>query len=279
MFKIGYFQFNPNFGAIQSNLGQVLSALTDVVADIVVLPELPFTGYYFRDREELLHLAEEVNDSPTVESLKRFCQERSLHIVTGFAEKAADKVFNSAFLIGPGKIMQVYRKLHLFNTEKAYFDAGDTPLGVVRVGDINVGLMVCFDWVFPEVARTLALKGADIICHPANLVLTYGQQAMRIRALENGVFAVTANRYGTEKRPHGALTFTGQSQIIDPRGNVLSHAGSDADGISVVEVDIMAARNKKMTNSNDLFVDRRPEFYSELSSQSRSIANPKGDQA
>ncbi len=151
--------------------------------------------------------------------------------------------------------------------------------------------MVCFDWVFPEVTRTLALKGADIICHPANLVLTYGQQtmriraltygqqAMRIRALENGVFAVTANRYGTEKRPHGALTFTGQSQIIAPRGNVLSHAGSDADGLSVVEVDIMAARNKKMTNSNDLFVDRRPEFYSELSSQSRSIANPKGDQA
>jgi len=71
---------------------------------------------------------------------------------------------------------------------------------------MRVGMMVCFDWAFPEVARALALKGADLIGHPANLVLTYCQQAMVTRCIENLVFAVTANRYGTEERPHGELT-------------------------------------------------------------------------
>ncbi len=264
MFKIGYYQFEPHFGMVQKNLERILSALTDVQADLIVLPELPFTGYYFKDRKELKDLAEDVNDSSTVERLKDFCQQQDLYIVTGFAEKAADKVFNSAVLIGPGKIVHTYRKLHLFNTEKDYFDPGDTPLEVALMRDVKIGLMVCFDWIFPEVARMLALKGADILCHPANLVLTYCQQAMRTRSIENSVFTVTANRYGTEKRSHGALTFTGQSQITDPQGTLLSRAEPKADSLSVVEIDVALARDKKITAKNDLFSDRRPEFYHEI---------------
>ena len=265
MFKIGYYQFEPHFGMVQKNLERVLSALTDVQADLIVLPELPFTGYYFKDREELNDLAEDVNDSSTIERLKNFCRQQDLYIVTGFAEKATDKIFNSAILIGPGKIVHTYRKLHLFNTEKDYFDPGDTSLEVALVRDVKIGLMVCFDWVFPEVARILALKGADILCHPANLVLTYCQQAMLTRSLENSVFTVTANRYGTEKQPHGELTFTGQSQITDPKGNLLSRAKPHADSLPVIEIDIDSARDKKITDKNDLFSDRRPEFYNELS--------------
>lgn len=264
MFKIGYYQFEPHFGMVQKNLERILSALTDVQADLIVLPELPFTGYYFKDRKELKDLAEDVNDSSTIERLKGFCQQQDLYIVTGFAEKAADKVFNSAVLIGPGKIVHTYRKLHLFNTEKDYFDPGDTPLEVALVRDVKIGLMVCFDWIFPEVARMLALKGADILCHPANLVLTYCQQAMRTRSIENSVFTVTANRYGTEKRPHGALTFTGQSQITDPQGTLLSRAEPKADSLSVVDIDVALARDKKITAKNDLFSDRRPQFYHEI---------------
>jgi len=265
MFKIGYYQFDPYFGMVQKNLERILSALTDVQADLIVLPELPFTGYYFKDREELNDLAEDVNDSSTIERLKGFCRQQDLHIVTGFAEKSADKLFNSAILVGPGKVVHTYRKLHLFNTEKDYFDPGDTPLAVALVRDVKIGLMVCFDWVFPEVARILALKGAEIIYHPSNLVLTYCQQAMLTRSLENSVFTVTANRHGTEKRPHGELAFTGQSQITDPKGNLVSRAEPNTDSLSVVEIDVDSAQDKKMTNKNDLFSDRRPEFYTELS--------------
>ncbi len=264
MFNVGYFQFSPQFGKVRKNLESILSALSDVQADLMVLPELPFTGYYFKDREELTGLAENVKNSSTLECLKDFCMQQDLHIVTGFAEKSGDKVFNSAILIGPGKIIHTYRKLHLFNTEKAYFDSGDTPLEVVPVKDANIGMMVCFDWIFPEVARILALKGADILCHPSNLVLTYCQQAMRIRSLENSVYTVTANRYGTEKRPHGALAFTGQSQITDPNGKLLAQAGPDKDDLVVVEIGLELARDKRRTDQNDIFKDRRPGFYGDL---------------
>jgi predicted amidohydrolase len=72
-----------------------------------------------------------------------------------------------------------------------------------NVEGVKIGLMVCFDWVFPEVARSLALQGTDILCHPSNLVLAYCQQAMLTRCIENGVFAVTCNRFGSEDRPPG----------------------------------------------------------------------------
>ena len=159
MFKIGYFQFRPDFGEVEKNLERIFFALTGVQANLIVLPELSLTGYYFKDREELSGLAEDVNDSSTIERLKTFCQQQDMHIVTGFAEKTGDKIFNSAILVGPGKIIQVYRKLHLFNTEKDYFDPGDMPLEVALVGDVRIGMMVCFDWVFPEVARILGFKG------------------------------------------------------------------------------------------------------------------------
>ena len=148
--------------------------------------------------------------------------------------------------------------------EKSCFDEGDVPLQVNEVRGMRVGMMVCFDWAFPEVARALTLKGADLIGHPANLVLTYCQQAMVTRCIENLVFAVTANRYGTEERPHGELTFTGQSQIVAPKGALVHRSRPDRDDLYVAPVDISLARDKKIAERNDVIADRRPEFYREL---------------
>lgn len=270
-FRIGFFQFQPLFGRINYNLDQVTRGIATARADVIVLPELPFTGYYFKNRDELKALAQNPDRSPVVDSLKQLCTERQFTIVTGFAEKAADKIFNSALLIGPGKVIHTYRKLHLFNTEKDCFDAGDTPLEVVRVGGLNLGVMICFDWAFPEVCRILALKGADIICHPSNLVLTHCQQAMLTRSLENSVFTVTANRFGIEQRPHGTLEFTGQSQITSPGGELILRAPPDRSQLKIVEIDVDRARDKKITANNDLLRDRRPEFYQDLAKPMRSI--------
>jgi len=123
---------------------------------------------------------------------------------------------------------------------------------------------VCFDWAFPEVARILALKGAHLICHPANLVLNYCQQTMLARSLENGVFTVTANRYGTETRPHGEMTFTGQSQITAPGGDLVYRAKADDEELTILDIDTELATDKAITTKNDLFHDRRPEFYEEI---------------
>jgi predicted amidohydrolase len=107
----------------------------------------------------------------------------------------------------------------------------------------------------------LALKQADIICHPANLVLPgLAQRALPIYALTNRIFIVTANRVGTE----GELTFTGMSLIADPRGEVLSQAPPTGEALATADVDVELARDKQATPRNHLFNDRRPEEYTDL---------------
>ncbi|MCD4846724.1 MAG: acyltransferase [Candidatus Aegiribacteria sp.] len=261
MVKVGYFQFAPVFGEKEENLNTVLSALNDVNADLIVLPELPFTGYGFSSREELLSLAEDPSEASTVFKLVKLCRTQGFRLVTGFAEKAGEKCYNSALLLGPAGIEGRYRKLHLFDREKTYFDPGDLPLDVFDMDGISVGMMVCFDWIFPEVARTLALRGADILCHPANLVLSYCQQTMLSRCTENLVYAVTANRTGSECHSSGTLDFTGASQIAAPGGRIIHRSGKEIQEVFVVEVDILQSRNKCITERNDVLADRRPEFY------------------
>lgn len=265
--RVGFYQFKPVFGKIGRNLGKVVSTLRKVDADLIVLPELPFTGYYFRDRREVMHYAEDPAHSTTIDSLTALCRDKGFYLVSGFTEKRRDKCFNSAVLIGPEGLIHLYRKLHLFNTEKNCFDEGDIALQVNTVMGAKIGMMVCFDWVFAEVSRSLALQGAYIICHPSNLVLTYCQQAMLTRSLENRVFSITANRTGLEKRAHGELKFTGKSQIVAPRGELLYRATAQRETLHIMEIDPASAHDKSITPLNDVFADRRPEYYSSLKNQ------------
>lgn len=264
MLRVGFYQFRPEFGQVRKNVLKVVGALETVSADIIVLPELPFTGYYFKDREELFGLAEEVHNSPHISLLHRLCKERDFYLVTGFAEKYKEKLFNSAVLIGPEGVLHTYRKLHLFNEEKNWFDAGDISLQINEVRGARLGLMVCFDWIFPEVVRVLALQGANIICHPSNLVLSYCQHTMISRCIENGIFAITANRYGADNRPQGSLKFTGKSQIVAPKGELIYRAPTQKETVQVREIDIDLADDKYITKRNHIFGDRRTDFYRSL---------------
>ncbi|NOX37727.1 MAG: acyltransferase [Calditrichaeota bacterium] len=264
MWKVGYFQFRPLFGQVERNVERVVHALRDVEADLIVLPELPFTGYFFRDRQEALDLAEDPEDSPTLQVLIALCKGRNFHLVTGFAEKRGNRCYNSAILIGPDGVRHIYRKLHLFHEEKHWFDPGDRPLAVTEVHGVRIGMMICFDWIFPEAMRTLAVLGADIVCHPSNLVLSYCQQTMLSRCLENGVFAITANRIGVDRRPHGSIRFTGKSQIVAPRGELRHRGPSRKEELYITSIDPLEARDKQFTPLNHLMNDRRPEFYRPL---------------
>ena len=123
--------------------------------------------------------------------------------------------------------------------------------------------MICFDWRFPEIVRSLALNGAEIIAHPSNLVLPHCPQAMITRCLENRVYAITANRVGNENRiPNETLHFIGQSQVVDPDGNILIRASEIEEEVQIVEVDLGKARDKFINSKNDIFKDRRPDLYS-----------------
>lgn len=260
--KVGYFQFNPVFGDVKSNINYVVEKLAQVQADLVVLPELFNTGYQFLSREEAFEFAEQIPQGFTTQALVDACKDSELYIAAGLVEKANDQVFNSAVLVGSKGFMGSYRKTHLFAEEKLIFDPGDTGFQVFDIGKAKVGLMVCFDWFFPESVRSLALKGADIIAHCANLVLPYCPDAMMTRCLENHVYAVTANRTGNEKRGgKKELKFIGKSEIVNPDGKILARASEKAEEIKILEIDPLRARNKQINAYNDILSDRRPDLY------------------
>ena len=259
--KVGFYQFKPRFGKNAENTKKIIKALEKVEAELIVLPELALSGYYFRDAKEALLLAEDPNQSANIDSIKNLCKKNNNYIVIGFLEKSKDKCFNSSALIGPKGIIHIYRKLHLFNEEKLCMSPGDIPLMVNEINGVKVGMMVCFDWAFPEVVRTLAMNGAEIICHPSNLVLNFCQQTMLSRCLENRVYAITANRFGLDKRPHGSLRFTGKSQIVSPKGELIFRALSQREACHYDDIDPTESHDKFITKHNDLFLDRRPEYY------------------
>ena len=131
------------------------------------------------------------------------------------------------------------------------------------IGTARLGMMICYDWIYPESARSLAMSGADIICHPSNLVLPYCPDAMITRSIENRIFTATANRTGKEARGgKTTLDFIGKSQITNPEGDRLVQFGTDEEGIKVTEIDVKLARNNRVTPVNHLWEDRRPELYS-----------------
>ena len=262
--KVGFVQIFPFFGKKEENLKKVERLIDKTEADLLVLPELFNTGYIFAGKVELKSLAEKVPDGKTTDFLFGLCQKRRISLVYGIAEKDDDRIYNSAVFLTPEGLRGVYRKLHLFDEEKSLFTPGDKEPEVFNTGKFKLGMMVCFDWLFPEVARVLALKDADIICHPSNLVLPYAQPAMLTRSLENRVFTITCNRVGSEFRAEKKLSFTGKSQITDPEGKVLLRASQDKEEIGWVEINPLSARNKKMTENNFIFEDRRPEFYKRL---------------
>jgi predicted amidohydrolase len=259
--RIGFFQFAPCFGEPEQNLNTLVSALSGAEADLIVAPELALSGYLFTRREEVEGMAEPI-PGPATDRLQRAAADADCHLVVGMAERSGKELFNSAAFIGPRGIVGVYRKVHLFYEEKLYFSPGDRGFPVFEISGVKVGLLVCFDHIFPEAARTLALQGAQIICHPSNLVLPeYGQLTTRVRSIENRVFWILANRHGTERRGGKTLTYTGSSQIIAENGEVLVRASDRGDSLTVVEVDPERGKNKGVTERNDLFADRRVELY------------------
>jgi predicted amidohydrolase len=262
--RIAVVQFSSSFGKVSENIARALALAEGVDGDLYVFPELFSSGYQFRDRAELRELAEPAAGGPTVAGLAAWCRRRGAFACAGFPEADGDAVYNAAALLAPEGLRGVYRKVHLFRREKELFDVpAEDPFNVYDLGAARVGMMICFDWIFPEVARILTLRGAQIILHPANLVLPYCPAAMVTRCLENRVFAATANRVGTEDRWGEAMTFIGQSQVVSPRGEVLFRL-DDEEAAAVVAVEPADADDKFATPENDVFADRRVDLYGEM---------------
>lgn len=258
--KVGFIQTSPEFGNREANFEEVLRLSEGVKADLLVLPELFASGYAFTSKDEARSLSED-HRGPTAEFLTGLARRVEGAVVAGFPERDGSSLYNSSMLVDSTGVLGVYRKVHLFAREKEWFTPGDKPFAVYRLPGAVVGMMICFDWIFPEAARSLALAGAQVIAHPANLVLPYCQEAMKTRCLENRVFAVTANRVGREHRGEDDLTFTGASQVTGPKGEIMFRSHTENTGVHTLEIDPSAAYDKRVTPRNDILADRRPELY------------------
>jgi len=249
--RVGFIQMNPRFLRVEENVDRALRLLERSRADLMVLPELFNTGYNFSSRRQIEKVAERIPSGYTSQKLLEVSRDRDMTIVAGLAERRGASLYNSAIIARSGRAF-TYRKVHLFFNEKKFFKPGNE---FKVFGDL--GVMICFDWFFPESARTLMLKGAKIIAHPSNLVLPFCPHAMKTRCIENRVFAVTADRIGRERD----LKYIGRSEIVDTKGRILYCASSNREEVVVRKIDLRDASSKRMTRSNDIILDRRPEVY------------------
>ncbi len=260
--KVGYLQYAPQFGEIKNNLKKVKDLLYPHKDAFIVLPELFATGYQFRDKKEAKSLAESISGGLTIRFLVEMAKRRNCYYVGSLPEIEKDKLFISAVLVGPKGLIGKYRKSHLFMREKDIFTPGDSGFSVFEANGLKVGMLICFDWIFPEATRTLALAGAHLIAHPSNLILPYCQDAMITRSIENRIYTITANRTGKETRIEGQeLAFTGRSQVTSPNGSLLAASKKDAEEVILVKIDPQEAANKQITGNNNIIEDRRADLY------------------
>lgn len=266
MIRLATVQFTPQLGEPEANLEAIGKLLEPLEADVIVLPELCTSGYFFVSRAQLEPFAE-APDGRACGFFHRLADEKRAIIVAGMAEASGGRFYNSVFVFRPGVPEPlIYRKSHLFYKERFVFEPGDTGFPVIcdeRL-DLSIGIMLCYDWRFPEVSRSLALDGAELIVCPSNLVTDAWRKVMPARAIENKLYVAVANRCGTETRGEETLLFKGCSAVYDPWGETVALADAEGDRVMVAEIDPRPCRDKSFNEFNDIFADRRPELYGAL---------------
>lgn len=260
--RIAVGQMEPLVTDVHENLSRVKSLLKEAEnnqVEVLVLPELCNSGYVFENLEEARLAAEEIPSGRFSKELLTWSKPERL-VVAGICEQTPQGLYNSAAVFANGAHMTTYRKIHLFLNENDWFLPGNEEPPVVEFKQARFGVMICFDWAFPEMVRVLTLKGAQVILHPANLVLPYCQHAMITRSIENSVFTATANRIGAER----GVTFSGNSQITNTVGTRLTTLSGDKKGIAFADFDPLVADDKMITKRNHVIDDRRPDLYTRL---------------
>lgn len=243
--KVASIQMDCIRGEKTKNINKALLLLEDACSrgvTLAVLPELFSTGYQVKDLD--MELAESV-PGETTRVLEHFSNSRGIHIAGALLEKGESRgvIYDTAVLVSPEGIKGIYRKIFLWDAERVRFKKGDSfPVFQCSFG--KLGMQICYEVGFPEGARILSLKGADILLYPS----AFGAKryyvwdiATRSRALENGAFLIASNRSGKEND----LEFAGHSRIISPTGEILSEA-SQNDEVIVSEIDLnMVPRQRR----------------------------------
>ncbi len=263
-------RLGPTLGDSAGNLARSLDAIAAAAragASLIVLPELSTSGYSFEGKEEARSLAETI-PGPASDAWADAAARLGVVVVGGICEIDAEgDLRNSAVVIdADGSLLCVYRKVHLWGTEKAIFSEGEEPPPVIETAVGRLGIGICYDLWFPEFARSLALRGAQILAYPSNLSLSRHQEGMPhlevivtvATAHLNRVNVVVADRCTTERGSH----WLGMALVVDADGAVLAGRPSgDGPGSATGTFDVARADDKSWEAFNDVLADRRPKTY------------------
>jgi predicted amidohydrolase len=263
----------PELACFEANVAKMEGFIDDIMraragTDLIVFPELATSGYECT-KDEFAALAEHIGVNGDARgSLARIgakCRQYGVHVVYGLPEadsRISGIYYNSMVLLGTdGSVLGSYRKVHPFDTEKQWCRPGsaiktvDTPFG-------RVGMMICWDTAFPEVARAYALQGADLLIVATNWESPYADDwdlVTKARAFDNTLHLVSANRVGFDK----TLGFFGHSNIVSPLGKVIASLDEEVEGIVHAEIDL-GLTERLRREYYTLLKDRQPHCYGDL---------------
>ncbi|MEX2108902.1 MAG: carbon-nitrogen hydrolase family protein [Solirubrobacterales bacterium] len=251
----------------ERNLASAERLVRAAAADGAELVALPEKWNLLAAGEEMVSGAEEL-DGPSLSAARDWASELGIHLLAGsISEWGPEKAFNTSVLIGPdGADLAVYRKIHLFDVvaggveyRESDFEDPGTEIVTAEVGDLTVGLSVCYDLRFPELYRILAIRGARLIAIPSAFTAATGRDhwevLLRARAIEDQTFVLAPNQVG-EAPPH--YSSYGHSAIVDPWGTVLAMAPEKE---CFVAADLDLAAQEQVREALPSLANRRPEAY------------------
>jgi predicted amidohydrolase len=262
-------QMRPRLGEAEENLIKMSEMISRIASqqrvDLIVFPELITSGNELGLR--FTELAQRV-PGPTVNLIAQRANEHGVFVAFGMVtkERVESVLYNSAILVGPdGELIDVYNKIHLRGEERMAFREGfKLPVAETEIG--NIGMLLGYDLAFPEVSRSLALDGAEILVVMANWEaanIDEWKTYLRARAYENAVFVAGANRVGEDV----TLTFGGESMVVGPRGQIYAslaeetdpETGAPLEGFSVARIDLDNVR--KFREEYQFIQTRQPAMY------------------
>lgn len=255
--KIGILQIDISKD-INKNITKISKIISNNNADIFILPELSDRGYLYNNREELFSKATELEKNILINKLKNITLENKKSVIVGVAEKDGEKIYNSAIVIDKGQIIGAYRKIHLTDFKKNFFEAGEENK-IFKVQGVNIGLQICFDVWFPEISREQLNLGADLIFVLGNFggITTY--EICKIRAIENLIPVILCNRVGKEENNSLSTNFLGNSTIYNYDGTQLIFPLKEKE--IYLEFDIQEFRKNSNIMCKDFDFERKKEYF------------------
>ncbi len=267
MVKVAVAQAHLQVGDVPGNILEtvrLINEATEKGAQIVVLPELSNTGYIFESIEELRKM---LKDDNCLEVWQKESKEKQIIIVAGFAQEINNKFYNQSVIIEDGEIKTIYSKVHLFNTEKNYFEEGNKNPEVVKTKHGKLSTIICYDLEIPEFVRYVTEKGCELLCVPLNWPTgSFNKPEKEVRPMELikamsmaatfRIWIALSDRCGTERN----IEWLQASSIINIDGWPINQVG-EGSGIIISDIDLTSAQDKTVSPKNHALQDFKRDLY------------------